>query len=168
MKIFVLHHVHHVTSEQEDVKLTGIYSTRERAEEAQRRMIELPGFRDAPDDFHIDEYEVDADHWTEGYETFISYVGPQALHDATLLRLKHKDNWVKVYLKSNEGHFFTLEFLDVIDIQTIQPEGMRLYALAEFKDKSPFRRFVFSNWNEEANAMLEIVARDFQVLEEVD
>lgn len=73
MKVFVLQHVHQITSDQEDVKLMGIYSSRERAEEAQSRMIKLPGFSDAPDGFHIDEYEVDVDHWTEGYVSFISY-----------------------------------------------------------------------------------------------
>lgn len=68
-KVFILHHAHQITPEQEDVKLIGIYSTRKRAKEARSRTVKLPGFCDAPDGFHIDEYEVDADHWTEGYVT---------------------------------------------------------------------------------------------------
>ena len=38
MKAFVLHHVHRIDSEEEDVKLIGVYSTRERAEAAQERI----------------------------------------------------------------------------------------------------------------------------------
>jgi hypothetical protein len=70
MKVFLLHHVHALPDGREDVKLIGVYSTLERAEEAMRRTLSLPGFRDAPDCFHIDAYGLDQDHWQEGYTTF--------------------------------------------------------------------------------------------------
>jgi hypothetical protein len=51
----------------DDVKLLGIYSTRERAEERMRRARLLPGFRDEPECFHVEGYEIDEDTWTEGF-----------------------------------------------------------------------------------------------------
>jgi uncharacterized protein (DUF2384 family) len=72
MKVFVLHHVHQIMPEQEDIKLIGIYSTYERAQAAQNRISKLEGFRDATDGFQIDKYDVDVDHWTEGYVTFVA------------------------------------------------------------------------------------------------
>ncbi len=54
-------------SGEEDSKLIGVYSTQQLAEAARERSRQLPGFRDLPDAFAIDSYDVDADHWTEGY-----------------------------------------------------------------------------------------------------
>lgn len=65
--VFVLQHVHSREDGVEDVKFIGVYSSRERAQEAVARMSRLPGFAEAPDGFHIDEYRVDQDHWVEGY-----------------------------------------------------------------------------------------------------
>lgn len=69
--VFVLHHVHVLDEEtdDEDVKLIGVYSTREKAEQAVERMNEQPGFRDTLDGFHIDRYRLDDDNWTEGFIT---------------------------------------------------------------------------------------------------
>ena len=65
--VFVLQHVHSRKDGVEDVKFIGVYSSREKAEAAVSRLIRLPGFADAPDGFHIDEYPVDQDQWSEGY-----------------------------------------------------------------------------------------------------
>jgi hypothetical protein len=65
--VFVLQHVHEQGDHVEDVKFIGVYSTRQKAQEAVERMGRLPGFAKAPDGFHIDEYFVDQDHWVEGY-----------------------------------------------------------------------------------------------------
>jgi hypothetical protein len=65
--VFVLQHVHAREDGVEDVKLIGVYSSREKAEAAVARLGRLPGFADAPDGFHVDEYRVDQDHWAEGY-----------------------------------------------------------------------------------------------------
>ncbi|MEW2128971.1 hypothetical protein [Streptomyces sp. NPDC005435] len=51
----------------DDVKLLGIYSTPERAAERLRQARLLPGFRDEPDCFSCDPYELDEDEWTEGF-----------------------------------------------------------------------------------------------------
>ena len=67
--VFVVQHEHELPSGCEDVKLIGVYSTRARAESAVEHAKTLQGFAAVPDGFHIDEYELDADHWTEGYVT---------------------------------------------------------------------------------------------------
>ncbi len=53
--------------EGDDVKLLGIYSTRERAEQRMALACQLPGFRDEPQCFLIDGYELDADAWPQGF-----------------------------------------------------------------------------------------------------
>lgn len=68
MKIYLLQHVH-VLDSTEDVKVIGVYSSRGSAEAAKARLSQAPGFCDAADGFHIDEYELDKDQWVEGYST---------------------------------------------------------------------------------------------------
>jgi hypothetical protein len=65
--VFVLQLVHSREDGDEDVKFIGVYSSREKAQQAVARIGRLPGFAGAPDGFHIDEYRVDQDHWVEGY-----------------------------------------------------------------------------------------------------
>lgn len=65
--VFVLQHVHSSDRDEEDVKLIGVYSSREQAEAAVLRLSVVAGFSDARDGFHIDEYQLDRDHWSEGY-----------------------------------------------------------------------------------------------------
>ena len=68
--VFLLQHSYEMpdTGEQE-TKTIGIYSTREMAEKAIARLVKQPGFKDLPDYFNIDEYEVDKDHWQDGFYT---------------------------------------------------------------------------------------------------
>ena len=68
--VFVLQHVHSAEDDVEDVKLISVYSSREKAESAVMRLRQAPGFLDTPDGFHVDEYDLDRDHWVEGYVTF--------------------------------------------------------------------------------------------------
>jgi hypothetical protein len=67
--VFVLQHVHSKEDDVEDVKLIGVYSSCEKAQAAAVRLADVPGFSDAPDGFHIDEYPIDQDQWVEGYVT---------------------------------------------------------------------------------------------------
>ncbi|MDX8034172.1 hypothetical protein SK803_28470 [Lentzea sp. BCCO 10_0856] len=53
----------------DDVKLLGVYSSRENALARVERAKELDGFRDEPECFHVDEYELDEDQWTTGFIT---------------------------------------------------------------------------------------------------
>lgn len=49
--------------------LIGVYSNPEKAKAAKARLADIEGYRDWPDGFLIDEYELDKDHWTEGFVT---------------------------------------------------------------------------------------------------
>jgi hypothetical protein len=69
MRVYVLQHVHSWEDGEEDVKFIGVYSSRENAQAAIARLSQAPGFSEAPSGFHIDEYQVDRDHWVEGYST---------------------------------------------------------------------------------------------------
>ncbi len=68
-KVYVLQHVHLLAGGEEDIKLIGVYSSRENAQSAIARLRQLPGFLETPDGFSIDEYQVDKDQWVEGYST---------------------------------------------------------------------------------------------------
>jgi hypothetical protein len=68
-RVYVLQHVHSPDDDAEDVKFIGVYSSRESAEAAIARLNLTPGFSDSPAGFHIDEYQVDKDHWSEGFST---------------------------------------------------------------------------------------------------
>jgi len=57
----------HSLPETGRVKIVGIYSTRPLAEEAEERSSLLPGFCEEPHGFSIEQYEVDADHWSRGF-----------------------------------------------------------------------------------------------------
>ncbi len=75
--VFVLQHVLVRDGGEEDVKLVGVYSSREKASAAVARTSRLPGFSEAPDGFHVDEYPLDQDQWAEGYVTVSSVSEPR-------------------------------------------------------------------------------------------
>ena len=66
--VFVVHHSY----ERDDIENTcfiGVYATRKSAESAVERLRGQPGFRGYPECFTIEAYELDKDHWTEGFVT---------------------------------------------------------------------------------------------------
>lgn len=83
--VFVLQHLHHLPSGEDSVFLIGIYQTETAARSAVSRLSTKPGFCKHPnlvdpenidndEGFHVDRYELDQDHWTEG---FVTTVGDQ-------------------------------------------------------------------------------------------
>ncbi|BBB90460.1 DUF7336 domain-containing protein [Methylomusa anaerophila] len=67
---YVLQHSYEVGEDGafDEVKLIGVYSSKEKAEQVIRRYKILPGFKDYPMEcFHISEYEIDKDQWAEGF-----------------------------------------------------------------------------------------------------
>jgi hypothetical protein len=78
--VFVAQHLHILPGGEEDVKFIGVYRSLEAACSAVERLRSQPGFRDHPrivdpqeetdvQGFHIQEYPLDKDHWSEGYVT---------------------------------------------------------------------------------------------------
>jgi len=66
--VFILWHSRPVDGDDTEDKLLGVYSSRERAVERAERAKHTAGFRDYPEDFVISEYQLDTDHWTEGFQ----------------------------------------------------------------------------------------------------
>jgi len=67
VKLYILQHEREDPEFADDIKLIGIYSSNDAAEAAMRRVQKLPGFSEFPQGFSIDAYEIDKDHWTEGF-----------------------------------------------------------------------------------------------------
>ncbi len=66
--VYLVHHTYEVDLNEEP-KLIGIYSTREKAEQVIEMYKKKIGFRDYLDGFYIISYEVDRNHWQEGFLT---------------------------------------------------------------------------------------------------
>jgi len=66
--VYLLEHT--VKDLEDSTKMLGIYSTQEEAEKAIKFLSDKPGFRDSPDDFLIDEYEIDKISWSEGFDLY--------------------------------------------------------------------------------------------------
>lgn len=64
---FLLQHSYEIDG-SEQVKIIGIYSTRDKANEVIGKYKTLPGFCCYPESFYIDEYEIDKNDWEEGFE----------------------------------------------------------------------------------------------------
>lgn len=67
IQVFLVQHVRDEDGSQEDVKIIGIYSDKAQAEAAIARLVSLPGFRDTQHGFYIDAYDLNRDHWEEGF-----------------------------------------------------------------------------------------------------
>jgi len=66
MNVFVLEHLR-CDEVSEDAKLCGVFSTEDKANAAIARLSILPGFRDYPNGFSVDKYEIDEVCWAEGF-----------------------------------------------------------------------------------------------------
>jgi homoserine kinase type II len=66
ISVYLLQHSYENES-TEVTKIIGIYSSRERAELILEKYKALPGFKEYPESFNIDEYEIDKDNWVEGF-----------------------------------------------------------------------------------------------------
>ena len=67
--IFILWHAHELNDDEEDSKLLGVYSSEALAKNKINEYKNLPGFRDHPRGFEVVKYEIDIDHWQEGFVT---------------------------------------------------------------------------------------------------
>jgi hypothetical protein len=67
--VFLLWHTHRIDSTDSE-KLIGVYTSEELAEEAKRRMVILPGFKDCPDGFEVVPALLNKDSWEDGYVTY--------------------------------------------------------------------------------------------------
>ena len=66
-RVYVLQHVRSDDEYGDDAKLIGVYRSAEAAALAMTRLRDQPGFRDHPSGFCAEPYELDKDHWVEGF-----------------------------------------------------------------------------------------------------
>jgi homoserine kinase type II len=67
-KVYLLSFVQERNSDEEDTELLiGVYESEEKAKDAIERLKDRPGFVDFPQGFVIDAYELNQDHWLEGF-----------------------------------------------------------------------------------------------------
>jgi len=66
-RAYVLHHILRDDEFGDDAKLIGVYRSQEAVDAAIARLADQPGFRDYPECFSAEAYELDKDHWTEGF-----------------------------------------------------------------------------------------------------
>ena len=65
--VFLLWHGRDLTVSEDDAKLIGVYRTEDDAKAAMERMRKKPGFAQEPSGFRCERYELNRDHWTEGF-----------------------------------------------------------------------------------------------------
>ena len=90
----------------------------------------------------------------------VAYVGPDGIHDATILAIEHRGEVLDVLIQPLDGDPFSLEFSGVTDVKAIRPVGMMLYGLSEWRVGSDTKLFIFMNWHED-DASLEVHATGF-------
>src|SRR4051812_4119495 len=100
----------------------------------------------------------------DAFKDLIAYVGGRDIHDGYIRKVEVDRKKVSVTIEGGSGSYFVIEFQQVAWFKAHRPEDMMLYALAEWRGDGSVRRFVFSNWEEEDDAFLEIGAKDFQVV----
>jgi len=65
--VYVLQHTRPKDDGEEHVKLIGVYSSKSAGQAAIERLRKQPGFSEYPNEFYLDPYDIDEDHWTEGF-----------------------------------------------------------------------------------------------------
>ncbi len=63
--VYVLEHA--IDGLTENMRLLGVYDSKQEAEKAIRTLSDKPGFKDHLDDFLIDEYELNKLCWSSGF-----------------------------------------------------------------------------------------------------
>ncbi len=66
-KVYLVLHTSDVNQEYEDVKMIGVFSSRNRADQVITDLKTKPGFEEAKRGFTVEELEVDAVEWKDGY-----------------------------------------------------------------------------------------------------
>ena len=65
--VYILFHINKLNDE--DSKIVEVYSSKVNAQKAKKKMKTLPGFKDSPNSFILDKYELDKEYWTDGFIT---------------------------------------------------------------------------------------------------
>ena len=102
--VYLLQHSYEI-EEFDETKIIGIYSTKEKAKEVIEKYNTLPGFKDYPNDFYIDKYELDKNHWDEGFITASeaeAYVMEETITLSYLKQSMENNKIVSIYSNIND------------------------------------------------------------------
>ena len=97
-------------------------------------------------------------------EEFVAYVGVPDIHDGTILRVSVDGKTAEVILEGYSSREHAVVFEGVQELEMNEPEGMLLYSLSEMRATPPFRKFVFTNNEEDSRKFLSILATGFRIL----
>ena len=67
--VYILWHTHEFDDGTEDSKLLGVYSSELIAQERIAQYSKLPGFKEQLNGFEIVKYQIDLNHWKDGFIT---------------------------------------------------------------------------------------------------
>jgi len=65
-RVYIVEHSYD-NGDCEEAKLIGVFSTEDKAKEIVDIYKKLPGFRDFPDNFFINKYQLNVPEWKEGF-----------------------------------------------------------------------------------------------------
>ena len=71
--VYLLQHSYEVETEAgllDETKIIGIFSSKEKAEKTIEECKNFSGFKNYPENFYIDQYELDKRNWKEGFITW--------------------------------------------------------------------------------------------------
>jgi hypothetical protein len=97
-------------------------------------------------------------------DKLVAYVGPAALHDATVRSVVQDGDKATIVAVSIDRQPITLEFFGVFELTYSNAVGMMLYALVEMTGVEPLHRYVFASWDPEYVGTLEVIAEGFRVV----
>ena len=98
--------------------------------------------------------------------TLVGYVGDARLHDGQILSVKVLQiERLSIIVRAYDDTILETVFSGVRRVESISPEGMMSYGLAELQSDNDSRRFVFVNWDEHAEneSSLQIWANDLSI-----
>jgi hypothetical protein len=98
-------------------------------------------------------------------ESFVAYLNSEDVHDGTVCGVNEYGDHLDVLVKRVDGRLVRFVFTNVQSVRMNRAEGMVLYSLTEVQETPPYRRFCFTNWNEEDDAHLEVVAQEINTPE---
>ena len=96
-------------------------------------------------------------------DEFIGYVGDPDFHDGSVVSVTAERDLARVVVRGASEQEYVVEFRGVKAMRSNRPEGMMIYSLTEMRARSAARRFVFTNWDEDDDATLEVEAEDFSL-----
>lgn len=127
-EVYVLEHSYEL-DECDESKLIGIYSSKQAAQDAITRLQSQPGFRDYPDNFTIDRYVLDQDHWKEGFITMQTIYMPLLNEGVDVWRpvqaVKRSNGYYEVTSKNDnpDDEIWAYKTGDIVSCELKEPDG---------------------------------------------